>query len=192
MSRRGKKTGAASISRGHLYWILSNPVFVGRLRHKGRIHDGLHPAIEDIEPWDRVQDQLKSQRQTRRTSCPDDQSFLAGKLYDDRGNRMGASYATKAGGAGETTCRGALSGRKQDSGSVVRVPASEIEIRVANRAATVPRPESTIGSSCCCTCAVTTGTGDAAAGAEAGWSANLQWMTANAAAAKTTRPSTDL
>jgi hypothetical protein len=38
----------------------------------------------------------------------------------------------RAGGAGETTCRAALSGRKQDSGPVVRVPASEIEIRVAN------------------------------------------------------------
>ena len=34
----------------------------------------------------------------------------------------------REGGAGETTCRAALSGRKQDSGSVVRVPASEIEI----------------------------------------------------------------
>ena len=65
MSRRGKKTGAASISRGHLYWILSNPVFVGRLRHKGRIHDGLHPAIEDIETWDWVQRQLKNQTQNK-------------------------------------------------------------------------------------------------------------------------------
>jgi len=51
MSRRGKKTGGASTSRGHLYWILSNLVYVGWLRHKGRIHDGLHPAIEDIETW---------------------------------------------------------------------------------------------------------------------------------------------
>jgi len=29
MSRSGKKTGGASISRGHLYWILSNPIYVG-------------------------------------------------------------------------------------------------------------------------------------------------------------------
>ena len=33
-----------------------------------------------------------------------------------------------------------------------------------------------MGSSCCWTCAVTTGTGEAAAGAEAGWSAGLRWM----------------
>src|SRR5271166_6050470 len=30
-------------------------------------------------------------------SRPDDHSFLAGKLYDDRGNRMGASHASKGG-----------------------------------------------------------------------------------------------
>ncbi len=50
MSRSGKKTGGALISRGHLYWILSNPIYVGRLRHKGQIHDGLHPAIVALRP----------------------------------------------------------------------------------------------------------------------------------------------
>ena len=38
-------------------------------------------------------------------SRPDDHSFLAGKLYDDRGNRMGASMRPRAGGAGDTMCR---------------------------------------------------------------------------------------
>ncbi len=38
----------------------------------------------------------------------------------------------RAGGAGDTMCRvAALTGRKQDAGSIVRVPASEIENRVA-------------------------------------------------------------
>ena len=41
---RGKRTGGVPISRGHIYWILSNPIYVGRLRHKGQIRDGLHPA----------------------------------------------------------------------------------------------------------------------------------------------------
>ena len=41
MSRSGRTTGGVLISRGHLYWILSNPIYVGRLRHKGQIHDGL-------------------------------------------------------------------------------------------------------------------------------------------------------
>ena len=53
MSGTDKRTGGVPISRGHLYWILSNPIYVGRLRHKGQIHDGLHPAIIDPETWDR-------------------------------------------------------------------------------------------------------------------------------------------
>ena len=95
MSGTGKRTGGVPISRGHLYWILSNPIYVGRLRHKGQIHDGLHPAMVDLETWDRVQQKLESQTRARRISQPDDHSFLAGKLYDDRGNRMSSSQAVK-------------------------------------------------------------------------------------------------
>ncbi len=137
MSRTGRRTGGAPISRGHLYWILSNPIYVGRLRHKGQIHDGLHPAIVDPETWDRVQQQLKSQTQTRRISRPDDHSFLAGKLYDDRGNRTSASHASKGGWRWRYyVSRAALTGRKQDAGSVVRIPASEIENRIARAVGT--------------------------------------------------------
>ena len=39
----GRATGGGLSSRGHIYWILSNPIYVGQLRHKGLIHDGLHP-----------------------------------------------------------------------------------------------------------------------------------------------------
>ena len=93
-SRTGRKTGGAPISRGHLYWILSNPIYVGRLRHKGQIHDGLHPAIVEVEIWEQVQKRLASQTQPRRLPQPDEHSFVVGKLYDDRGNRMGASHAS--------------------------------------------------------------------------------------------------
>src|SRR5271163_1557611 len=41
----GKTTGGGLISRGHLYKILSNPIYVGRLAHKDRVHDGLHDPI---------------------------------------------------------------------------------------------------------------------------------------------------
>jgi hypothetical protein len=41
----GKTTGGGLISRGHLYKILSNPIYLGRLTHKGQAHDGLHDPI---------------------------------------------------------------------------------------------------------------------------------------------------
>ncbi len=43
--------GALVISRGHLYKILSNPIYVGRLTHKGQVHEGLHDPIVDQETW---------------------------------------------------------------------------------------------------------------------------------------------
>jgi site-specific DNA recombinase len=88
----GRPTGGGLISRGHIYWILSNPIYIGRLRHKGQTHDGLHAAIIDQEIWDRVQRQLAAQTQPRAASHRNAESFLAGKLYDDRGNRMGPSH----------------------------------------------------------------------------------------------------
>ncbi len=137
INRSGRRTGGVPISRGHLYWILSNPIYVGRLRHKGLIHDGLHPAIVDIETWDRVQQRLARQTQTRRAARSDDHSFLAGKLFDDRGNRMGASHASKGGRRWRYyVSRAALSGQKQEAGSVARIPAAEIEDRVARAVGT--------------------------------------------------------
>src|ERR1700727_937733 len=61
----GRAAGGGLLSRGHIYWILSNPIYVGRLRHKGQIHHGLQAAIVDQETWDRVQLQLVEQTQPR-------------------------------------------------------------------------------------------------------------------------------
>src|SRR5208337_4454004 len=48
------------------------------------------------------------------------------------GNRMSSSHASKGGRRWRYyVSRAALTGRKQDAGSVVRIPASEIENRVA-------------------------------------------------------------
>jgi DNA invertase Pin-like site-specific DNA recombinase len=127
----GRPTGGGLISRGHIYWILSNPIYIGRLRHKGQIHDGLHAAIVDQEIWDRVQRRLEEQTQPRADLRRNAESFLAGKLYDDRGNRMGPSHAAKGGRRWRYyVSRAILTGRKLDVGSVTRVPAAQIEKQV--------------------------------------------------------------
>jgi site-specific DNA recombinase len=127
----GRATGGGLISRGHIYWILSNPIYVGRLRHKGQIHDGLHAAIVDQQTWGRVQRQLVKQTQPRAPSHRNAESFLTGKLYDDRGNRMGPSHTAKGGRRWRYyVSRALLKGRKPDAGSVTRVPAAHIEKQV--------------------------------------------------------------
>ena len=59
------------------------------------------------------------------------ESFLAGKLYDDRGNRMGPSHAAKGGRRWRYyVSRALLKGRNSEAGSVTRVSAAQIEKEV--------------------------------------------------------------
>jgi DNA invertase Pin-like site-specific DNA recombinase len=137
----GKISGGGLISRGHLYKILSNPLYLGRLTHKGQVHDGLHHPVVDQETWDRVQ-QLLAEHARRAGSRQNSDALLAGKLLDDRGNRMSPSHAAKGGRRWRYyVSQAILQGRKQEAGSVARVPALEIERRVrqaVRRAASAP------------------------------------------------------
>src|SRR6202035_4527435 len=59
----------------------------------------------------------------------------AGKLCDDRGNRMSPSHAAKGGRRWRyNVSQAVLQGRKHEAGSVPRAPALEIEARVAEAA----------------------------------------------------------
>jgi DNA invertase Pin-like site-specific DNA recombinase len=133
--RSGKAAGGGLISRGHLYKILSNPLYLGRLTHKGQIHDGLHDPIIDRGTWDRVQALLAEHAKRAAGSRQDSGALLAGKLFDDRGNRMSPSHAAKKGRRWRYyVSQAILQGRKQEAGSVARVPAMEIERRVVEAA----------------------------------------------------------
>ena len=127
----GKSVGGGPISRGHLYKILSNPIYVGRLIHKAQVHEGLHGPIVDQEIWDRVQSLLAEHAQNRAGARQDSDALLAGKFFDDRGNLMSPSHATKGGRRYRYyVSQAVLQGRKEDAGSIFRVPAMEIERRV--------------------------------------------------------------
>jgi DNA invertase Pin-like site-specific DNA recombinase len=129
----GKTTGGGLISRGHLYKILSNPIYLGQLTHKGQVHEGLHDPIIDQETWDRVQQHLAEHAQRNVGVRQQSDALLAGKLFDDRGNRMSPSYAAKKGRRWRYyVSQAILQGRKHEAGSVARVPALEIEPRVAD------------------------------------------------------------
>ena len=74
---------------------------------------------------------LAEHAQHRAGSRQDSDALLAGKLFDDRGNRMSPSHATKDGRRYRYyVSQAILQGRQQDAGSIVRVAAMEIERRV--------------------------------------------------------------
>lgn len=93
----GKTFGGALFSRGQLYSILRNPVYVGLIVHRGDTYLGLHPPLLERAEWDSVQAQLTAQVQgTHRAHNPRN-ALLAGKLFDADGQRMIAVHTTKNG-----------------------------------------------------------------------------------------------
>ena len=93
----GRSTGGGLFSRGHVYKLLSNPIYVGRIAHEGQVHEGQHPPIVPQELWEQVQRGLRDHlgaARTKRTRQSSD-ALLAGKLYDDGGNRMSPTWARK-------------------------------------------------------------------------------------------------
>jgi DNA invertase Pin-like site-specific DNA recombinase len=97
-TKDGTSRGGKPFGRGHIYQILSNPLYVGEIRHKDAVYPGEHDAIIDRELWETVQRQLASNRATRRTGTNSKEpSLLAGILFDSAGNRFTPSHAVKNG-----------------------------------------------------------------------------------------------
>lgn len=128
-SRAGSHASGVKFSRGALYTILRNPVYAGMVKHHDKIYPGQHEAILDATLWDRVQKQLAANRHAKRTrENTKTQSLLAGFVFDDRGNVMSATQSHK----GPRRYRyyisqALLQYREDEAGSVVRLPATQLE-----------------------------------------------------------------
>ena len=129
-SSSGRTRGGAAYSRGALYYLLRNPIYVGRITHRGASYTGRHPPIVPQELWDRVQAMLTDSRQGQaRANGSSEPSVLSGLLYDDRGNRMSPSHTRKADGSRYRyyVSQALLQGRPENAGTVRRVSAHAIE-----------------------------------------------------------------
>jgi site-specific DNA recombinase len=129
----GRSTGGGLLSRGHVYKLLSNPIYVGRIAHKGQVHEGQHPPIVPQELWEQVQRGLRDHQSAARTKRARQSSdaLLAGKLYDDRGNRMSPTWARKGSKRWRYyVSQAVLQADKGKAGSIPRVPAADVETLV--------------------------------------------------------------
>jgi DNA invertase Pin-like site-specific DNA recombinase len=122
-----KYQGGIPFTYGPLAYLLKNRIYLGEIHHGGKWFKGEHQSIVDQSTFDRVQDQLKSNTIDRPKGQSANNAPLTGKLFDDRGNRMGPSFTRKNGARYRFYVSTALRGRKHLAGSVKRVPATEIE-----------------------------------------------------------------
>ncbi|MEM9429595.1 MAG: recombinase family protein [Pseudomonadota bacterium] len=100
----GIKSGGQLFTRGHIHQILTNPIYAGRIRHKGQVHQGRHAAIIEPARWDALQAMMQEgaarrrERKARGVSRTTEPSPLVGKLYDETGDRLTPSHSrTKTG-----------------------------------------------------------------------------------------------
>ncbi|MBR1270319.1 recombinase family protein [Bradyrhizobium sp. AUGA SZCCT0222] len=122
-----KYRGGIPFTYGPLAYFLKNRIYIGETHHGGKWFKGEHDAILDQPTFDRVQELLKSNTVKRKVKFSASGALLQGKLFDDKGNRMGPSFSSKNGVRYRFYVSTALRGRSHTAGSVTRISAPEIE-----------------------------------------------------------------
>ena len=99
VSAKGTQSGGVPLSRGALFHMLRNRVYLGEIVHRETSVAGCHPPIVDAEVFARVQAQLagntraRSERPLRSAQLP-----LRGLVFDADGHPMSPSFGYGRGG----------------------------------------------------------------------------------------------
>ena len=141
----GSQSGGQPFSRGALYALLSNPIYVGEIAHKGARYPGQHQAILDRETWDSAQDQRRKAGPEQRGRTAATRSPLVGKVFDEADNRLSPTHANKAGRRYRyyVSCP-LVTGTAQQTPGGWRIPAPQLEIPIAAEAAAMLAEPGTI------------------------------------------------
>jgi DNA invertase Pin-like site-specific DNA recombinase len=122
VSKKGLVSGGAVYSRGALYKMLNNRIYLGEITHKGAVYLGRHEPIIGRALWNQIhqhmEDNLQAERTRPRATAS---SLLTGILFDQDGNRFTPSHAAKGG----RRYRYYVS--QSERSKTLRFPASDIE-----------------------------------------------------------------
>jgi site-specific DNA recombinase len=135
---KGVPRGGVPFSRGNLFHLLRNRLYLGEIVHKDRHYPGLHPAIIDRAVFDAVQARLDGQaRRQGKASGGKAASALTGRIFDADGHPMSPTFAY---GRGGTIYRYYVSAPLQQGGKLPpadgkprRISAAAIEGFIADR-----------------------------------------------------------
>jgi site-specific DNA recombinase len=131
------------VRSGMLYKLLSNPLYIGKLRHRDLVHDGEHQPLVDDDLFNAVQALLAANAVKPRGSHihhSDHQTtghLLTGLLYDDTGDRMSPTHAKAHGRRYRYYVSSRIKATKRTDPSSWRIPAPEIDRTVVQFAATI-------------------------------------------------------
>ncbi len=138
IKRRGLKTrkwvssaggghGDRFFTAGHLYRILSNPIYIGRVPHKKQSYPGLHRGIVSQDIWDATQKLLSDNTQgarQKRARTKGRLNILSGLIIDAQGRKFVSSHTSKKGKKYRYYLR---KGSETEKVKAVRIPAKDLE-----------------------------------------------------------------
>ena len=127
--------GGKPFSRGALYSLLKNPIYIGKVVHKGNLFEGQHAAIINKELWENTQCLLNKNRQNNQSrNSVKDPSLFAGFIYDDNNNPMSPAHTRKGNRRyGYYVSQAILQYHEAEAGSVFRISAKIVEDAVIQR-----------------------------------------------------------
>jgi DNA invertase Pin-like site-specific DNA recombinase len=94
----GRIAGGKPLSRGHLYTLLTKPIYIGQVVHRRKTYPGQQDAIIDPDTFHQVQALITAnapdrlQRENRASP-----HLLTGLLFDETGDALSPTHATKKG-----------------------------------------------------------------------------------------------
>lgn len=150
---RDRKGKVLRFSRATLYHMLNNPLYIGKINHKGQTYDGLHQPIIDPALWAKVQQQIadNSNNRTsgRRSKHP---SLLVGKIETQDGQMLTPTHAVKRGVRYRyyANFRAASNSKAKANGHssqpIIHIPAAAIERLVIDRLMQLLRSQTELAS----------------------------------------------
>jgi DNA invertase Pin-like site-specific DNA recombinase len=127
-SKAGRTGGGATYSRGALYHLLNNRIYIGETVHRNESYVGQHRRIVPQELWNKVASRLRENNQAHRNgksrSTP---NLLKGKLFDSKGVRFTPTHSVKNGKRYRYYTSQTVVGKASAKPAITRFPAQELE-----------------------------------------------------------------
>jgi DNA invertase Pin-like site-specific DNA recombinase len=131
--RDGRKSGGIRFGVGPLAHLLKNRFYIGEVNYRGEVYRGEHEQILSRDLFEAVQAKCAANAVDRQVRLRGSAALLAGRLFDDRGNRMSPTHANKKRVRYRYyVSQALLQNRKAEAGSIARVPAPEVELLVCD------------------------------------------------------------
>jgi DNA invertase Pin-like site-specific DNA recombinase len=122
-------------SRGPIYKLLHNSIYIGLIRYKAETYAGEHQALVDNETWSKVQELLAANRNSESTKARStNASLLTAVIFDSAGTVYTPTHTNKKGRRYRYYTSQATIRKRQNSSSFpTRIPAHDLESAVVNR-----------------------------------------------------------